>query len=150
MAKDEKAKLDKINEIKKADASVKSMADFTSPDVLYNELISSVLKYHPSTDISMIEKAYRIARDAHEGQLRKSGEPYIIHPLSVALILADLELDKETIVAGLLHDVVEDTVMTSEEIRQEFGDEVELLWTALQSWPVELFRRQSGGSGGEP
>ena len=127
MAKDEKAKLDKINEIKKADASVKSMADFTSPDVLYNELISSVLKYHPSTDISMIEKAYRIARDAHEGQLRKSGEPYIIHPLSVALILADLELDKETIVAGLLHDVVEDTVMTSEEIRQEFGDEVELL-----------------------
>ena len=89
MAKDEKAKLDKINEIKKADASVKSMADFTSPDVLYNELISSVLKYHPSTDISMIEKAYRIARDAHEGQLRKSGEPYIIHPLSVALILAD-------------------------------------------------------------
>ena len=139
MAKDEKAKLDKINEIKKADASVKSMADFTSPDVLYNELISSVLKYHPSTDISMIEKAYRIARDAHEGQLRKSGEPYIIHPLSVALILADLELDKETIVAGLLHDVVEDTVMTSEEIRQEFGDEVELLWTALQSWPVELF-----------
>ena len=62
-----------------------------------------------------------------EGQFRKSGEPYIIHPLSVALILADLELDKETIVAGLLHDVVEDTVMTSEEIRKEFGDEVELL-----------------------
>ena len=59
--------------------------------------------------------------------MRKSGEPYIIHPLCVAIILADLELDKETIVAGLLHDVVEDTVMTSEEIRQEFGDEVELL-----------------------
>ncbi len=127
MAKDENTKLDKADEIKKADANVKSMADFTSPDVLYDELINSVKKYHPSTDITMIEKAYRIAREAHEGQFRKSGEPYIIHPLSVALILADLELDKETIVAGLLHDVVEDTVMTSEEIRKEFGDEVELL-----------------------
>ena len=124
MAKDENTKLDKADEIKKADANVKSMADFTSPDVLYDELINSVKKYHPSTDITMIEKAYRIAREAHEGQFRKSGEPYIIHPLSVALILADLELDKETIVAGLLHDVVEDTVMTSEEIRKEFGDEV--------------------------
>ncbi|MDO5423552.1 MAG: bifunctional (p)ppGpp synthetase/guanosine-3',5'-bis(diphosphate) 3'-pyrophosphohydrolase [Eubacteriales bacterium] len=127
MAKDEKSKTNKVDEIKKVDASVKSMADFTSPDVLYDELIASVKKYHPSTDITMIEKAYRIARDAHEGQLRKSGEPYIIHPLSVALILADLELDKETIVAGLLHDVVEDTVMTSEEIREIFGEEVELL-----------------------
>ena len=74
----------------------------------------------------MIEKAYNIAYNAHKGQVRKSGEPYIIHPLCVAIILADLELDKETIVAGLLHDVVEDTVMTSEEIRQEFGAEVEL------------------------
>ncbi len=59
--------------------------------------------------------------------MRKSGEPYIIHPLCVAIILADLELDKETIVAGLLHDVVEDTVMTTEEMAREFGDEVALL-----------------------
>ena len=118
---------DEIAKIKKADASVKTMEDFTSPSVLYEELISSVRKYHPSTDISMIEKAYRIARDAHEGQVRKSGEPYIIHPLCVGIILADLELDKETIVAGLLHDVVEDTVMTTEEITQEFGAEVALL-----------------------
>jgi len=114
-------------EIKRVDASVKNMADFTSPDVLYQELIQSVRKYHPSADISLIEKAYKIARDAHEGQNRKSGEPYIIHPLCVAIILADLELDKETIVAGLLHDVVEDTIMTSEEITREFGSEVALL-----------------------
>lgn len=114
-------------EIKRVDASVKNMADFTSPDVLYQELIQSVRKYHPSADISLIEKAYKIARDAHEGQNRKSGEPYIIHPLCVAIILADLELDKETIVAGLLHDVVEDTIMTSEEITREFGAEVALL-----------------------
>ena len=75
----------------------------------------------------MIEKAYHIARDAHKGQTRKSGEEYIIHPLWVGIILAQLEMDKETIVAGILHDVVEDTVMTDEEIRQEFGDEVALL-----------------------
>ncbi len=84
-------------------------------------------RYHPSDDISMIEKAYKIAYAAHEGQVRKSGEPYIIHPLCVAIILADLELDKETIEAGLLHDVVEDTIMTEEEIEKEFGPDVALL-----------------------
>ena len=125
--RDEKTKIDKINEIKRADASVKAMEDFTSPEILYKELIASVQRYHPSTDISMIEKAYQIAYNAHKDQKRKSGEPYIIHPLCVAIILADLELDKETIVAGLLHDVVEDTVMTSEEIVQEFSEEVALL-----------------------
>lgn len=89
---------EKLESVKKADAAVKSMNDFTSPEVLYDELIFSVKKYHPSTDISMIEKAYEVAREAHKDQKRKSGEPYIIHPLCVAIILADLELDKETIV----------------------------------------------------
>ena len=102
-------------------------ASFTSPEVLYEDLIRSIRKYHPSDDISMVEKAYVIARDAHKDQKRKSGEPYIIHPLCVAIILADLELDKESIVAGILHDVVEDTVMTLEEITKEFGPEVALL-----------------------
>ncbi|HIV13999.1 MAG: bifunctional (p)ppGpp synthetase/guanosine-3',5'-bis(diphosphate) 3'-pyrophosphohydrolase [Clostridiales bacterium] len=114
-------------EVEAVEANVKRMEDFTSPSLLYDELIRSIRKYHPSTDISMVEKAYRIASRAHEGQVRKSGEPYIIHPLCVAIILADLELDKETIVAGLLHDVVEDTVMTQEELAHEFGDEVALL-----------------------
>ncbi len=101
--------------------------DFVDPEVLYDELINRIQKYHPSTDISMIQKAYRIANSAHEGQVRKSGEPYIIHPLCVAIILADLEMDKETIVAGLLHDVVEDTVLTTEEIEEQFSKEVALL-----------------------
>ncbi|MCM1083454.1 MAG: bifunctional (p)ppGpp synthetase/guanosine-3',5'-bis(diphosphate) 3'-pyrophosphohydrolase [Clostridium sp.] len=101
--------------------------DFTSPEELYDKLISTIRTYHPSSDISMIEKAYRIAYEAHKEQKRKSGEPYIIHPLCVALILAELELDKETIVGGILHDVVEDTVMTIEEIAKEFSDEVALL-----------------------
>lgn len=124
---EEKVTNHELEKIKQVEANVKAMEDFTSPSILYEELISSVKKYHPSADITMIEKAYKIADEAHKGQLRKSGEPYIIHPLCVAIILADLEMDKETIVAGLLHDVVEDTVMTSEELAQEFGSEVELL-----------------------
>ncbi len=101
--------------------------DFTEPEVLYQKLIDMVQRYHPSDDIHLIEKAYKIAYKAHDGQLRKSGEPYIIHPVCVCIILAELELDKETIVAGMLHDVVEDTVMTSEEVAEEFSDEVALL-----------------------
>lgn len=113
--------------VKQEEDTIKPTKEFERPEKLYEELITSVRKYHPSTDISLIEKAYRIAYEAHKGQGRKSGEPYIIHPLCVAIILADLELDKETIVAGLLHDVVEDTVMTDEEIAREFGAEVALL-----------------------
>ena len=113
--------------MEREEESVRSMDDFTTPEELYGELIRSVRKYHPSDDISMIEKAYRVASEAHHDQKRKSGEPYIIHPLCVAIILADLELDKETIVAGLLHDVVEDTSITSEQLREEFGEEVEEL-----------------------
>ncbi len=101
--------------------------DFTPPEELYQDLLDKIREYHPSYDISQIEKAYRIASKAHEGQKRKSGEPYIIHPLCVGIILAELEMDKETIVAGILHDVVEDTVMTIDEISKEFSPEVALL-----------------------
>ncbi|MEE1030695.1 MAG: bifunctional (p)ppGpp synthetase/guanosine-3',5'-bis(diphosphate) 3'-pyrophosphohydrolase [Ruminococcus sp.] len=113
--------------IRRVEAGVIKTEDFTSPDELYNCLIDRVKKYHPSADISMIEKAYHIADEAHKGQVRKSGEPYIIHPLCVGIILADLELDKETVVAGLLHDVVEDTVMTGEQLEKEFNAEVALI-----------------------
>ncbi len=109
------------------DGRIESMEEFKSPEELYNDLIERVRKYHPSDDISLIEKAYRLASDAHKDQARKSGEPYIIHPLCVAIILADLEMDKETIAAGLLHDVVEDTIFTTEEIEKEFGSDVALL-----------------------
>lgn len=107
--------------------NIKTMKEFISPEDLYEELITSIRKYHPSTDISLVEKAYKIAYDAHKGQVRKSGEAYIIHPLCVAIVLAELELDKETIAAGLLHDVLEDTIMTNEELIEEFGEEVLLL-----------------------
>lgn len=72
--------------------AINAPADFTAPEILYQELIDKIRSYHPSADISMVEKAYHIADDAHKDQLRKSGEPYIIHPLCVAIILAELEL----------------------------------------------------------
>jgi GTP pyrophosphokinase len=109
------------------DGKIEATPEFQTPDKLYEELIRRVRRYHPSDDITLIEKAYNQAREAHEGQLRKSGEPYIIHPLCVGIILADLEMDKETIAAGLLHDVVEDTICTKEEIEESFGSDVALL-----------------------
>ncbi len=112
------------NDTQPLSASPKS---FTAPEVLYEKLLENIKKYRPSTDLTLIEKAYNIAYNAHKEQYRKSGEPYIIHPICVAIILAELELDKETIVAGLLHDVVEDTVMTYEDIEREFSSEVALL-----------------------
>ncbi len=116
------------NKIKRVDEKeLSTPADFTDPEVLYGKLIEAIKAYHPSTDLTMIEKAYRLADEAHKGQLRKSGEPYIIHPICVAIILAELELDKETIIAGILHDVVEDTAYTLEEITELFGSEVALL-----------------------
>lgn len=128
------------------DGKITALKEFMTPDELYQMLIARVKKYHPSDDISMIEKAYKVASKAHEGQFRKSGEPYIIHPLYVAIILADLEMDKETIVAGILHDVVEDTIMTEEQITEEFGAEVAQLVdgvTKLANIPL------SSGTGSE-
>ncbi len=128
------------------DGKISAFQDFVDPELLYQELINHVHKYHPSDDVSMIEKAYHVAREAHKNQTRKSGEPYIIHPLNVAIILAELELDKETIIAGLLHDVVEDTVMTDEDLRREFGDDVALLVdgvTKLEKIPLSSTISQS-------
>ena len=101
--------------------------DFTDPKELYDFLIEKIKLYHPSGDFSLIEKAYHIADDAHQGQKRKSGEPYIIHPICVAIILAELEMDRDTIIAGLLHDVIEDTEYTKEQITEMFSPDVALL-----------------------
>ena len=109
------------------DGHIEDMAEYREPEELYAELITRVKKYHPSDDISLIEKAYNVASKAHEGQVRKSGEPYIIHPLCVGIILAELEMDQETIAAGLLHDVVEDTIFTVDELKDLFGEDVALL-----------------------
>lgn len=99
----------------------------SEPDEIYERLIKKIRSYHPSDNLEMVERAYQLAKKAHESQSRKSGEPYIIHPLEVACNLADLELDIESIVAGLLHDVVEDTDYTLEDIERLFNKEVALL-----------------------
>lgn len=122
-----KAEEQKKTELVFDDGHIEAMAEYKTPEELYQDLITRVRRYHPSDDISLIERAYKVANDAHKDQARKSGEPYIIHPLCVAIILADLEMDKETIAAGLLHDVVEDTIMTTDQIRAEFDDDVALL-----------------------
>lgn len=92
-----------------------------------HEFLETILKFNPNYDMDIIARAYDIAAEMHKGQLRKSGEPYLIHPLAVAEILADLGMDEETIVAGILHDVVEDTPYTEEELISDFGEEVGLL-----------------------
>ncbi len=101
--------------------------DFTDPDVLFRVLLKTVSNYHPSSDLDIITRAYELAKDAHKGQKRKSGEPYLIHPVCVAIILAQLEMDKETIVGGLLHDVVEDTKYTTEDLTELFSEEIAAL-----------------------
>ncbi len=101
--------------------------EFTPPEELFAHLIEVIKKYHPSADTTRVKQAYEYAKASHGDQMRKSGEPYICHPLSVAIILAELEMDKETIMAGLLHDVLEDTAVTDEQMKNMFGEEVLLL-----------------------
>lgn len=95
-----------------------------NPDELYSKLITLVRENMTENDVSLVEKAYFIAKKAHEGQFRFSGEPYIIHPISVAIILYNLGMDGESMAAALLHDVVEDTDMTKENIQEDFGEDV--------------------------
>lgn len=98
-----------------------------TPDELFDELKSIYLSYRPDDDLKILKKAYKFASDRHKKQLRKSGEPYITHPLNTAIILAELGLDLDTLCAALLHDVVEDTGTSLEDVRSNFGDHVVLL-----------------------
>lgn len=99
----------------------------TKPVKTVEDLLNKIRTYYPQADLQIVEKAYLFSEKAHEGQLRRSGEPYISHPLSVAAILADLKLDMDTIMTGLLHDTVEDTDVTLEDIKREFGETVAYL-----------------------
>ncbi len=92
-----------------------------------DRLIKTVRLHHPKADIALIERAYAAAEKAHSGQKRKSGEPYITHPVAVAQILADLGIGSKTLAAALLHDTVEDTDYTLDMLRRDFGDEVAML-----------------------
>ena len=99
----------------------------TTKEEAYQKLKEGISKYLSDEDVQLVEKAYLIAAKHHEGQKRKSGEDYIIHPLCVAMILANLHMDAETIAAGILHDVVEDTDYTIEDLKKDFSDQIALL-----------------------
>ena len=109
-------------------SSVPAVPPVTPPpdriEQLFQELCVKIREYRPRDDIASVEKAFRIASELHKSQLRQSGEPYMVHPLMVAHILAGMRMDLVTIETGLLHDLVEDTRMTPDEIRKGFGDEV--------------------------
>src|SRR5690606_15844919 len=97
------------------------------PTGAVDRLIKTVKSHHPKADIALIERAYSAAERAHAGQTRKSGEPYITHPVAVAQILADVGIGAKTIAAALLHDTVEDTEYTLDLVRADFGDEIAML-----------------------
>ena len=101
-----------------------SLRDRSDRDLTIQDLLDEVRQYNPQADCDLITKAYETARDAHEGQNRYSGDPYIVHPLAVAMILAQMHMDQSTIIAGLLHDVIEDTSLTYDDIKESFGEEV--------------------------
>ena len=93
-------------------------------EVTIEKIIEKMKQNNPNCNVDLINKAYKFAKESHEDQERESGEKYIVHPLNVAYILAELELDESTIAAALLHDVVEDTPITHEDIVEGFGEEI--------------------------
>jgi len=97
----------------------------------FNDIADRILEYQPACDLSLLQRAYVFSAKVHEGQERLSGEPYLVHPLEVAGILVDLHMDETTVAAGLLHDTIEDTLTTEEEIQRRFGDQVAFLVAGL-------------------
>jgi GTP pyrophosphokinase len=117
-----------------------------------HDVVEKIEDYHPSADLDLVKKAYVFAAKAHDGQLRKSGDPYVVHPLGVASIIADLKLDIPSVCAGLLHDCVEDTSATTEELGRLFGPEIAFLvdgvtklgkipWNTKEERQAENFRK---------
>src|SRR3569623_2876668 len=92
-----------------------------------DQILSEVAGYYPNADLALIRRAYQFAAAAHDGQTRKSGDPYVTHPLAVAQVIAELQLDVARVCAGLLHDCVEDTSATIEQLGEQFGKEVAFL-----------------------
>src|SRR3954454_13838673 len=91
------------------------------------DLLEKVNTYHPAADLELVKRTYEFAAKAHDGQLRRSGDPYVVHPLGVAATIADLKLDVPSVCAGLLHDCVEDNIVTNDDITKTFGAEIAVL-----------------------
>ena len=121
------------------------MNDKDKKPVTIEAIIDAVKSYQPDADFDMLERAYLVAKEGHKDQVRASGEPYIIHPLNVAMILTELQLDDKTIAAAILHDVAEDTLFTIDELRDMFGEEVALLIdgvTKIGQIPISLIKKK--------
>ncbi len=137
-----------LNDVKPIDdyvdeAMLESQKSKKSADGLFEDLIASVTQTMSEEEVGYIKRAYEIAYEAHEGQFRRSGEPYIIHPVQVACILYKLGMDSESMVAALLHDVVEDTEMTEEDVKKEFGEDVaNLVEGVTKLGKVPLFTKE--------
>ena len=101
------------------------------PVLRFNDIADRILEYNPGCDLALLQRAYVFSAKVHEGQERLSGEPYLIHPLEVAGILVDMRMDEVTVAAGLLHDTVEDTLTTADELRRLFGEHVAFLVDGL-------------------
>jgi GTP pyrophosphokinase len=120
--------------------------------VTIDEICEAVLRRHPTADVDMIRRCHAYAAESHKGQFRRSGDPYLVHPMGVAKIIAGLNLDVPSICAGILHDCVEDTSATSEDIRERFGEEIQNIvdgvtklgqipWTTREERQAENFRK---------
>jgi GTP pyrophosphokinase len=104
--------------------NLKDRVESVNSDKIFKELVGKIKTYNPNVDVKILDKAYKTAKKYHGDQLRKSGEPFIVHPLSVGMILADIELDQTSIAAAILHDVVEDTEYNLEKVTSEFGNSI--------------------------
>ena len=129
-----------------------------SKDIKIGDLVEKVQTYHPAADVEVIRKAYEFSAKVHKGQKRASGEPYLIHPMAVAGIITDLKLDEPSIVGGLLHDTVEDTLTTLDELKSIFGREITALvdgvtklsrtnFSSREEKQAENFRKMLGAMG---
>jgi GTP pyrophosphokinase len=107
------------------------MGEAATPKIRIENILNRMERYRPDLNEDLLRHAYVFAANRHQGQIRRSGEPYFTHPLTVAWILADMELDEETVATGLLHDLIEDTNTTAEELEVEFGPEVARMVSAL-------------------
>lgn len=135
----------KEQEIESPMKHIRAPKDFTEPEVLYQELEDGI-KSRSDANLELIRKAYNLANSKHNGIKRKSGEPYIIHPICVAIILSELNMDMETIAAGILHDVVEDTDVTVEQLTEEFGETIAMLVDGVTKLTNIKWSLGSGGS----
>ncbi|MEK7872901.1 MAG: HD domain-containing protein, partial [Chloroflexota bacterium] len=129
------------------DALARDKGRTASPKVDVQELLTKVKEYLPPEKVQVVEEAYAYAARCHEGQQRESGEPFIVHPLSTAILLAELQLDASTITSALLHDVIEDCGVSQEEIAGRFGDEVGKLVdgaTKVSKIELQLLEKRQG------